>query len=125
VCGSHGIVGEHHAAYWIHHGAMPPYMSNVLTHAAHADGQIAAIRSLIEVDPRKPFSVKDTFELDAWERTWRGMQASADARSHAPIFRPELLQNPDFRFLIGNRDDAPVVTTPTFAGTPFTASGRR
>jgi hypothetical protein len=40
-------------------------------------------------------------DLEAWERTWRGTAANEDAREHAAIFRPRLLHNPDFRFLLG------------------------
>lgn len=42
---------------------MPPYMSNLITFtgAAHVEAQLAAIRSMIEVDGKLHFSVKDGF----------------------------------------------------------------
>jgi hypothetical protein len=45
--------------------------------------------------------VRTPADLEAWERAWRGMAGHADARKHATIFRPTLLRNPDFRFLVG------------------------
>ena len=47
-------------------------------------------------------------DLETWERTWRG--TNPDARGHTAIFRPSLLHNPDFRFLVGERDGKPVAT---------------
>jgi len=64
LCGVHGIAGERHAGYWMCRGTMPPYMSNLITlaGATHAEAQLAAIRSLIEVDRKSEFSVKDGFQ---------------------------------------------------------------
>jgi len=64
LCRVHGVPGERHGGYWISRGAMPPYMSNLitLTGATHAAAQLAAIRSLIEVDGKSHFSVKDGFQ---------------------------------------------------------------
>jgi hypothetical protein len=131
-------------------------MSNFMTVAngAHADVQLAAIQSLIDVDRKQRFSVKDAFQcldltqlgfhvlfhatwiyrapstpaaedeservvwtlaqspadLATWERTWRGTRANAEARGQPPIFRSSLLQNQDFRFLLGRCDGASVAT---------------
>jgi hypothetical protein len=64
LCRTHGIRGERHAGYWIHRGRMPPYMSNLITlaGAAQTEAQLAAIRSMIELDGRRGFSVKDSFQ---------------------------------------------------------------
>jgi hypothetical protein len=64
LCALHGGAGERHATHWIQRGAVPPYMSNLITvaGAAHALEQIAAIESLSAVDPRRCFSVKDAFQ---------------------------------------------------------------
>jgi len=64
LCRIHGVSGERHAGYWISHGTVPPYLSNLLTltGAADAEAQLAAIRSLIEVDGKSHFSVKDGFQ---------------------------------------------------------------
>jgi hypothetical protein len=64
LCRIHGVPGERHAGYWVSRGTMPPYMSNLitLTGAADAEAQLAAIRSMIEVDGKSHFSVKDGFE---------------------------------------------------------------
>ncbi len=153
ICESHGVPGERHPAYWINPRKLPPYLSNLITlrDGAHAEAQLAAIRSLSESgagcgvkdafqcldlvplgfrvlfhatwlfhpagkpDPRDDseiqWSVAQTpAELEAWERTWRGTAANAEAREHAAIFRPQLLENPDFRFLTGMRGDAAVAT---------------
>jgi len=64
MCRTHGVSGERHAEYWISRGTMPPYMSNLITlaGAAHVEPQLAAIRSMIEVDGKLRFSVKDGFQ---------------------------------------------------------------
>ena len=64
LCRIHGVAGERHAGYWISRGTMPPYMSNLITFtgAAHVEAQLAAVRSLIEVDGKLHFSVKDGFQ---------------------------------------------------------------
>ena len=64
LCRTHGIPGERHPGYWISRGTMLPYMSNLITlaGAAHAEAQWAAIRSMIEVDGKLHFSVKDAFQ---------------------------------------------------------------
>ncbi len=49
-------------------------------------------------------------DLETWERTWRGTAANTDAHAHPAIFLPGLLHNPDFRFLIGERDGKAVAT---------------
>jgi hypothetical protein len=153
LCVAHGVPGEYQPAYWINRGTMPPYMSNFVTlrDGAHAETQLAGIRSLIESGAG--CGVKDAFgcldltalgfqvlfrstwifreaniptpeddsdlawrvvrtpaDLEAWERTWRGTAANADAREHAAIFRPSLLQNPDFRFLVGERRGHAIAT---------------
>jgi hypothetical protein len=151
LCGAHAVPGEHHPAYWINRGTVPPYMSNFITlrDAADAEVQLAALRTLIESGVG--YGVKDAFQcldlrplglqvlfhatwifrpasspppaddhglvwrvaqttadLETWERTWRG--TNADARGHAAIFRPSLLHNPDFRFLVCERADKAVAT---------------
>jgi hypothetical protein len=153
LCEAHGVPGEHHPAYWINRGTVPPYMSNFITlrDCAHAEAQLAAIRSLIKSGAG--CGVKDAFQclnltalgfqvlfhatwiflaanspapkddddlvwwvartpadLETWERTWRGTAANADAREHAAIFRPSLLHNPDFRFLVGELGGKAVAT---------------
>ena len=154
LCEAHAVPGEHHPAYWINWGSMPPYMSSFVTlrDAADAEAQLAAIRSLIESGAG--CGVKDAFQcldltalgfqvlfhstwifrpastpapedddnivwwvartpgdLEGWERTWRGTAApNADAREHAASFRPSLLHNPDFRFLVAERDGKAVAT---------------
>jgi hypothetical protein len=153
LCEAHGVPGERHDAYWINRGTVPPYMSNFITlrDGAHAEEQLAAIRSLVEAGAG--CGVKDAFhclnlsalglqvlfhatwifraanspapkddgdlvwrvartraDLEGWERTWRGTAANADAREHATIFRPSLLDNPDFRFLVGEVDGKAVAT---------------
>jgi hypothetical protein len=155
LCRVHGVPGERRAGYWISRGTMPPYMSNLITlaGATHATAQRAAIRSLIEVEGKSHFSVKDGFqcldlgalgfevlfhatwiyrapglpspgdvaelewsvvrspaELVEWEQTWRGNKANADARGHAPIFLPSLLQDADFHFLLGKRGNVSLAT---------------
>lgn len=54
--------------------------------------------------------VRSPAELQAWEQTWRGVADNADAREHVDVFRPSLLQNPGFRFLIGERNQKAVAT---------------
>lgn len=49
-------------------------------------------------------------ELAVWERTWRGVPDNAEARPLDAVFRPSLLQRPDFQLLLGERDGAPVAT---------------
>lgn len=49
-------------------------------------------------------------ELAVWERTWRGVPDNAEAGSLDAVFRPSLLQRPDFQFLLGEREGAPVAT---------------
>lgn len=153
MCEAHAVPGEYQPAFWINRGAMPPFMSNLVTlrDATDADAQVAAIRSLLEGG--RGCGVKDSFqclsleqlglqvlfhatwifrpasspvpeddqdllwrvarspaELQAWERTWRGVADNADAREHADVFRASLLQNPDFRFLLGERSGQAVAT---------------
>ncbi len=153
ICELHGVPGEHHPAYWINRGTVPPFHSNFITlqGSAHAAAQLAAIASL--VDSGGGCGVKDAFqcldltklgfralfqatwlfrpesranpadnseirwamarsaaELETWERTWRGVSANAEAQDRAAIFRPQLLENPDFRFLTGLLGDRPVAT---------------
>jgi hypothetical protein len=156
LCALHGAASERHPTHWIQRGAVPPYMSNLVTLAgpSHEREQIAAIESLIAADPARCFSVKDAFqcldldrlgfhvlfhatwlffaastpspdpapdacewslartdaELEIWERTWRGTPNNADARAHPRIFLPQLLERPEFHFLIARRDGAPVGT---------------
>lgn len=64
LCALHGAAGERRATHWIQRGAVPPYMSNLVTvaGAAHAGEQLAAIESLIMADPTRCFSVKDAFQ---------------------------------------------------------------
>ncbi len=64
LCRIHGVPGERHVGYWINRGTVPPYLSNFLTLTGAADGeaQRAAIRSLIEVDGKSHFAVKDGFQ---------------------------------------------------------------
>ena len=54
--------------------------------------------------------VRSPVELRAWERTWRGVEGNAGARERAEVFRPSLLLNPDFRFLLGERGGEAVAT---------------
>jgi hypothetical protein len=54
--------------------------------------------------------VRTATELRAWESTWRGAPDNAEAHERPEIFRPSLLRNPDFRFLLGERDGEPVAT---------------
>lgn len=54
--------------------------------------------------------VRSPAELQAWERTWRGLEGHAEARGRPEVFRPSLLQNPDFRFLLGERGGEGVAT---------------
>lgn len=54
--------------------------------------------------------VRSPAELQAWERTWRGVERNAEARERAEVFRPSLLLNPDFRFLLGERGGESVAT---------------
>jgi hypothetical protein len=153
LCAAHAVPGEHHPAYWVNYGTMPPYMSNFITlrDGEHAHAQLAAIRALVETGAG--CGVKDAFQcldlaalgfqalfeatwifrpttaappqddgslgwrvaqtpadLETWERTWRGTAANTEAHEHPAIFRPGLLHNPDFRFLVGERDGNPVAT---------------
>lgn len=64
LCRIHGVSGERHAGYWISRGTVPPYMSNLITlaGATQVEAQVAAIRSMIEVDGKLHFSVKDGFQ---------------------------------------------------------------
>jgi hypothetical protein len=64
LCRHHGVPGEVHPAYWINRHRVPPYIPNVVTlaSAAQAPEQLAAIQTLIEVDGRPHFSVKDSFQ---------------------------------------------------------------
>lgn len=61
---AHGGPGEFHDAYWINHGAVPPYTSKLITlsGAAQAADQLAAIRALMRAEPDSYFSVKDAFQ---------------------------------------------------------------
>jgi len=63
LCKIHGAAGEHHDAYWLQRGWVPPYVSNLVTlvgpEGRHA--QLAAIRALIDADPHRVFGVKDAF----------------------------------------------------------------
>jgi len=54
--------------------------------------------------------VSSPAELRAWEQTWRGVEGNAEARERAEVFRPSLLRNPDFRFLLGERGGEGVAT---------------
>ena len=54
--------------------------------------------------------VRTVPELQAWERTWRGVADNAEAREREEIFGPSLLQRPDFRFLLGERAGKAVAT---------------
>jgi hypothetical protein len=54
--------------------------------------------------------VRGPTELQAWERTWRGVEGNAEARAYTEVFRPSLLLNPDFRFLLGERGGVDVAT---------------
>lgn len=49
-------------------------------------------------------------DLQVWERTWRGVSDNAEARPLAAVFRPCLLERPDFHFLLGERAGEPVAT---------------
>ncbi len=54
--------------------------------------------------------VRSPAELRTWERTWRGAEGNAGAGERAEVFRPSLLLNPDFRFLLGERDGVAIAT---------------
>lgn len=64
TCRAHGVPGEFHDAYWINHGAVPPYTSRLITLAgpAQAARQRAAIEALMRAEPDSYFSVKDAFQ---------------------------------------------------------------
>lgn len=64
TCRAHGWPGEFHDAYWINHGAVPPYTSKLITLAgeAQAADQRAAIEGLMRAEPDSYFSVKDAFQ---------------------------------------------------------------
>jgi hypothetical protein len=64
LCALHGAAGERNTTHWIQQGAVPPYMSNLITLAgfSHEREQIAAIKALIAADPNRCFSVKDAFQ---------------------------------------------------------------
>lgn len=54
--------------------------------------------------------VRTPLELQAWERTWRGVSNNHDAAEKTEIFRPALLRRTDFRFLLGERRGRAVAT---------------
>jgi hypothetical protein len=80
LCRVHGVPGERHPAYWVNHGTVPPYMSNLVTleDERPATAQLRAIRGLILDDGKRSFSVKDAFH--SLDLTSLGFGVLFDAR---------------------------------------------
>lgn len=105
MCGLHGSPGERHDAYWVNRGAVPPYMSKLITLTVEdAEAQLEAIRSLVHLDPTACFSVKDAHQnLDLsglgfevlFQASWIHRRVDLPAPSDAAGVAFRVVETPD------------------------------
>jgi hypothetical protein len=149
VCRALGCDTARLDGLWVNRSPAPPYYSNAVTLGPFDTAvQLARLRSMLDSDLRRPWTIKDSMrrldltrlgfetlfdadwigldaerqvrtpdasapawvaatqdaDLAAWERAWRTANPDAASVGFAPLFRPELLDDADIRFLAKERD---------------------
>jgi hypothetical protein len=149
VCRALGCDTARLDGLWVNRSTAPPYYSNAVTLGPiDAAVQLARVRSMVDSDLRRPWTIKDSMrrldltplgfetlfdadwigldadrrvdspdasgsawvvathdaDLAAWERAWRTANPDAASAGLARLFQPELLDDPDIRFLAKERD---------------------